>query len=361
MEELPFVFAESEEYRKHISFFNPEGGKMLVGATTIKDGIIDMYSYYQDRLCEIFSKVNHFNLTFDGWTSNNHYPMLGVTVHWIDSDWISRSVILDLIEIQGDHDGPNLTNHLLSILNKFKITEKIYCITADNAPVNGAIARNLETTIPNFTRRSNLFGCIAHVINLAVKEALKIFTGKFNPNRIELPEAIDIDTLSDIVKDTSGLVGKVVEGGHLYKTRPEFAADIRASTKILLNKELGLKTECDTRWNSIQQCIARYLEVKKVLKLKFESDPNLEYIRLSDAEWDVLECLNDFLKPFARLSSKLSAAHLTFPSATPAYEAMIEALERVSPLDSCKPFFFCLHYFCFLNLRPKANWKLIRR
>ena len=80
------------------------------------------------------------------------------------------------MEIEGDHSGQNLEQHLYDVLEGFNLLSMVFCITSDNASTNGTIAMCLEQRciIPGFTRSDNMLGCMAHVINLIVNAGIRI-------------------------------------------------------------------------------------------------------------------------------------------------------------------------------------------
>ena len=69
-------------------------------------------------------------------------------------------------------------------LKEFKILDSLCCITADNASNNNTLAKQvLESTNHQFNHNESLLGCMAHVINLAAQDGLKIFgTSEEDPN-----------------------------------------------------------------------------------------------------------------------------------------------------------------------------------
>ncbi|KAG0145549.1 hypothetical protein CROQUDRAFT_658469 [Cronartium quercuum f. sp. fusiforme G11] len=166
---------------------------MLVGSTTITQAISDMHHHYCHQIILALNYIPHINLTCDGWTSPNHLSIFGVTVHFFNENFCPFR--------------KNIADSFLQILKTFEITDRIYCITADYAP-------------------ENLLGCMAHVINLAVKDGLRVFTAKLKPTNFEFltdnPE-LEVQTL---LEDMGGALGKVHGLGKKYNTAPQFAADI---------------------------------------------------------------------------------------------------------------------------------------
>ncbi|KAI7934373.1 hypothetical protein MJO28_017090 [Puccinia striiformis f. sp. tritici] len=126
----------------------------------------------RDQFRGLKSKIS---LTCDTWTSPGNNSILGVTAHWIDKDFLLRSIILAARIVEGNHSGVSLANHLLEVLRSFDISNKIFCITADNAANNGTMGAHLSTLIP-FDHKTCLLGCMAHVINLAAQAGIKSFS-----------------------------------------------------------------------------------------------------------------------------------------------------------------------------------------
>jgi hypothetical protein len=48
-------------------------------------------------------------ISSDGWTSRAGDTYLGITYHFIDSNWVLRSVTVDLEKLQGSTTGEELT------------------------------------------------------------------------------------------------------------------------------------------------------------------------------------------------------------------------------------------------------------
>ena len=80
--------------------------------------------------------------------------------------------------MQGQHTGANLASVALNILKEYEITEKLFCVTADNASNNGTLSRTLEEEINTFKADQNMLGCVGHVVNLGAKAALKAIDQK---------------------------------------------------------------------------------------------------------------------------------------------------------------------------------------
>jgi hypothetical protein len=76
---------------------------------------------YKDRFLEIkniMKIASKINLTCDIWTSIVIDPYLGVTAHYVDSDWQMRSHILDVSLFPHPHDSLSIKNAIKEV--KFK-------------------------------------------------------------------------------------------------------------------------------------------------------------------------------------------------------------------------------------------------
>ncbi|MBW0474258.1 hypothetical protein O181_013973 [Austropuccinia psidii MF-1] len=83
-----------------------------------------MYFLHQEHLCNILSNNNTFvSFTTDTWTSPNMRAFLAVTAHFLNKDFSLKSVILGLIELNGDHSGASLAQHFMEILRQYNLED----------------------------------------------------------------------------------------------------------------------------------------------------------------------------------------------------------------------------------------------
>lgn len=65
------------------------------------------------------------SFTLDAWTSSNYIPFLGITAHWVTSNWELKSTIIDFVKLEGPHSGKNIKEVFLNSLNNLGITTKV--------------------------------------------------------------------------------------------------------------------------------------------------------------------------------------------------------------------------------------------
>ena len=151
---------------------------------------------------------------------------LAATVHWIDYNWTLRSSLLDYVRFMTPHNGENIAAIVAEILRDWKLTNKIQCITTENASdvVKGMRLLKCKLLRENGVVMSETFPvrCIAHIIHLAVKDAMKDIHKEISSIR-KLISAVKASVKSSIRKLISAVKASV-------KRRDAFA-DFKNSLK----------------------------------------------------------------------------------------------------------------------------------
>ena len=68
------------------------------------------------------------SLIIDYWNTDNHIYLLGITVHWIDDEWI-RERLLALEKLEGDHSSEYFAKVLRTVLKDFSLEKKVQIFT----------------------------------------------------------------------------------------------------------------------------------------------------------------------------------------------------------------------------------------
>lgn len=66
------------------------------------------------------------------WTSSCTEGFMAVTAHFIDKNWVLKSMLLQCFPFTERHTSENLTNELIRVANDFGLSRKIYAIVSDN-------------------------------------------------------------------------------------------------------------------------------------------------------------------------------------------------------------------------------------
>jgi hypothetical protein len=69
-------------------------------------------------------------ITTDGWLARNYKSFTAVIGHWINSDWVHNSKLLDVIElIDLVHSREYLAEKLSEITDSLEITPTVFTVT----------------------------------------------------------------------------------------------------------------------------------------------------------------------------------------------------------------------------------------
>ena len=265
-------------------------------------------------------------ITTDMWTSAAKKGYMVVTMHYIDGDWAMQSVIIAFVRVMYPHTGARLAERLICSITDMHpiLLQSVWAITADNASTNpamvtsinnklqGAIDEHEAELIPEsatatqeslpvtygVSRHVFLLRCLAHVLQLAVKEGIKQCP----------PVDIAIGRFRDLVK-------KISDSPKLLEAFQAISLALKVAHKV---PEL----DCETRWNSTWSMMSSVLKMQKPLEellrrirdrhegfSGFSIAPADEIARPITAEtWSAMSDLCSFLKPFKEATVLMSAS-----------------------------------------------------
>ena len=160
-----FIVVENLYFEKFTQHF----GYQLPGKTFIKNKIMKCFEDGKKQIIDMFRNTDSkISITLDLWTSTVGTPYIGITAHWVNSNWKLCSISLDFLECPFSHDGENLSNIVFEIVKDFGISTKIIVITTDNASNMTSFYNFLYEKIKLYSPHVTHFGCGCHIINLAV-------------------------------------------------------------------------------------------------------------------------------------------------------------------------------------------------
>ncbi|EED11419.1 conserved hypothetical protein [Talaromyces stipitatus ATCC 10500] len=119
-------------------------------------------------------------LSLDIWTSKNHLPILRIISYWLTESFDYRESVLEFKELLGPHSGENLAAAVEDVPLELDLQSKLTTITGDNASNNekmvSILSQNLRQKLgvnPLFRGSESYVCCLAHILNLIVKDILK--------------------------------------------------------------------------------------------------------------------------------------------------------------------------------------------
>jgi hypothetical protein len=112
---LPFLAIESPALQRLLEYLDPRSVKALTTANTLRADCIRYFEIAKNTIIDILScAMSRIHLTWDLWTSPTFKAMIAITAHWTDENWNVQSTLIAIREIEGDHDGENISQLLKS-------------------------------------------------------------------------------------------------------------------------------------------------------------------------------------------------------------------------------------------------------
>jgi hypothetical protein len=158
----PLSIIEDPDFIKMINGFDKR--YKLPCTKTLKDRISKTFEVGKDTLKNQLAQVEYISLTLDAWSSPAHLPYLGVTAHWITSDFEPYEVLLSMKELPYPHGAAEIQEHLIDLFYEWGIESKIVAVVTDNGS--------------NVKKACNKIGigeripCSAHTIQLSIGKGL---------------------------------------------------------------------------------------------------------------------------------------------------------------------------------------------
>lgn len=331
-ENQPLVFCESKSFRQLLQH---QGVSFTVSAATIKTLIElkvresnDELRNTLDTTCEAAASI------IDAWTSPNQMGFVAIMILWLTPNMELKQRLIEFDTIDGHHSGFNLSVKLTNALQRYNLVEKLVSITADNASNNKSLNDQMFNTLQQklqqghqllikFQGTHSFVRCLAHIINLLVKDilaALKCGDYEDANNVIDkIEENNQMTTISVVLKLRSLIL-------HVRRSTLR-----RQNWDVLVpadQQKRNIQLDMKVRWNSTFNMIDDALRFPREIKLYTQQYvPELAF---TNEDWELLNDLNKCLKPFKDMTDSLSASTPQILNALPVYYALHDLLHDVS-------------------------------
>jgi len=87
----------------------------------------------------VFPGVNSICLTSDIWSGNAKEDYITVVAHFINSDWQLKKHVIGFRLIEEAHTGTNIAERISDVVEAFRMTDKIFAVSLDNASSNNNV------------------------------------------------------------------------------------------------------------------------------------------------------------------------------------------------------------------------------
>ena len=125
---------------------------------------------------ENFKSISSIALISDIWSGNAKEDYLSMVAHYVNSDWELEKRIIGMNLIDVSHNAENIVEHIVSVVEGYGITDKIFSTTLDNASANTKAMETLKPMLSCYVDSLLMHQhCACHIINLIVKAGLDSF------------------------------------------------------------------------------------------------------------------------------------------------------------------------------------------
>jgi len=120
---IPFNMYKDKEFQDLMFYSNPTlctNDTFPLSSTTVKIWLLEYFIASRIVLISLlFNCSSQIHMSFDLWTSLNHYSMLGITYHFVDKSFKARSIILRIKRLFGPHSGQNMAQLLIDVIKTY--------------------------------------------------------------------------------------------------------------------------------------------------------------------------------------------------------------------------------------------------
>ena len=97
-----FQVVESQAFHKMLSILDPQ--YQMPGRKNVKNVILKQFEKKRERIASFIKNIpGKVALTTDIWSSLKFEGFLGITIHFIDENWVLKHFTLDIFGFKGSH------------------------------------------------------------------------------------------------------------------------------------------------------------------------------------------------------------------------------------------------------------------
>lgn len=303
----PFQIVENSGFQEYSKALNAD--YQLPNRKQLALMVDEKYKLESEYLKNELHDISYLALTSDIWTSDSNKSLISLTAHYI-YQYKLKSVVISTSEIQLHHTAENIALAIQEVIDQWEISSKVVTIVTDNAAA-------MKKAVSECLNKRNHF-CVAHTLNLAVKDCLEKET-------FDLAGNASTCQLQQLLAKCRAIVSHFK-----HSTKASYAL-LKMQKQLNVNT-LKLKQDVRTRWNSIFYMLERLLEVKIPLSATLPqldtSPPNLD-----SNEWIITEDMVTLLRPFENVTVILSGEkYPSLSSVIPLVLGLQNAIENKTPV-----------------------------
>lgn len=218
----------------------------------------------------------------------------------------------------------------------------------DNAAANTTFIQELASILHDdeipFDSTDLHFRCFAHILNLGVQDTLVAL----KPASCSKTNSISIDDFEDSDEEALHLyleqstaddvVNKIRRLFLKIKRSEQWSLKLASCWEAVNAKAITPAIDVATRWNSTYGMLQSALHLKTALNALLHSFKELRCLQISPSEWEVVETVVTYLKPFDSLSTVLGdQTYVTLPLVIIGFNMLIDRIEDIVKKIDQKP------------------------
>jgi hypothetical protein len=346
---IPFRTLERPSFQALLQMCRPS--IQLPGRTHLQKLIADRATAARKQILKQLPSSRKISLALDCWTSPNRLAFLAILGYFITDNWEYKEVLLAFHPLVGKHSGKTLARLVTTTLHEYQISSQLLALTADNASNNQRLRKELERNLRKegiiWNSDAGTIRCMAHVIQLAVKQFLSVLkslaTNKSvsthlsatHLSRIQ-PNYISFSNTLSKIRALSVAVNSSPQQLEAFKSiqDPDDRAfrDPKKSSSI----RVGLIQDVKTRWGSVYNMLERAWEMKIAIHKWINLDMNrfrYSVLQLKEEEWTLVDDLLNILQPFSIITSAIGTTlEVSVHQMFQLYNWLFEQLEKVGDI-----------------------------
>ena len=76
----------------------------------------------QDKIRSLLDTIDYLSITVDAWTDRRGRSFIGVTGHFLDTNYVPQAILLDFSRLKGPHSGENIRHFTSEMLENLKVS-----------------------------------------------------------------------------------------------------------------------------------------------------------------------------------------------------------------------------------------------
>ncbi|CAI6004443.1 unnamed protein product [Closterium sp. NIES-65] len=131
--DLPFRLVECREFRAFVQMLNPGAALLLGSRHRLARDMMAYGEAAREDMRQLLvgdGLAGRMSLTFDIWTGENNVAFMGVTAHYVTSDFLLKQAVIDFRELKGSHTGDLIADELEEVLWEWGLEKMLFAYNA---------------------------------------------------------------------------------------------------------------------------------------------------------------------------------------------------------------------------------------